>query len=374
MSTARSLELPAPVVAIDAIVAGLHLPWDGVYQRPQHLLSRISRTVPVLIVEEPRPDGPPSARWIRDGTVTVYQPERALFGSGSIAASTIAAVTARIGSAAALVWLYTPLMLPLADAFPAAPLVFDAMDELSQFAQADPRIAELEASVLKRAAAVFCGGPSLYRSRAGRAPNVKLYSSGVDVDFFERARHLQPHAALAGFAKPVLGYIGVIDERIDLQLVAAIADARPDATLVMIGPTTKIQLSDLPRRPNIVYLGKQAYADLPALLAGIDVALMPFALNDSTRNISPTKTLEYLAAGKPVVSTAVPDVVSEYSGIVAIAGDRPAFIAALATAAHQAHSVQVAADERTRAATWDAIAASMLGDLEAAGIRPRTTV
>ncbi len=368
--TARSLETVAALYDFDSIVVGLHLRWDGVYQRPQHLMSRLSAKVPVFIVEEPQAGTKKLPETIVDGAVTVWRPVRSESGTDAIEASTVAAVQRQFAHRRPLLWLYTPMMLALADAFPNAPLVFDAMDELAQFAQADPRLVGRERSLLKRAAMVFCGGPSLYRSRAGRASNVKLYASGVDAAFFEQARHMAPHRALAGLAKPIFGYIGVIDERIDLKLLAAIADARPDATLAMIGPTAKIDVGDLPRRPNIVYLGKQQYTDLPALLAGIDIALMPFALNESTQNISPTKTLEYLAAGKPVISTAVPDVISEYDDIVTIAPDTEAFIRALSAAPAVARERQAAADERTNAATWDAVAASMLDDLRTLGIRP----
>jgi len=248
--------------------------------------------------------------------------------------------------------------------------VYDKMDELAKFANADPRITPREDALLERAGVVFTGGRSLYRSVRDRTANAYCYPSGVDVEHFERARAAEPHPALAQYrGGPVFGYVGVIDERIDLELVAALADARPDATVAMVGPLAKIEPAALPRRANIAYLGKREYAELPAILAGFDVALMPFALNEHTANISPTKTLEYFAARLPVVSTAVADVVADHADVVHVARDRDDFVALVAHAQQPDETRALRAAAKTRAATWDAIAASMRRDLAAAGIR-----
>jgi glycosyltransferase involved in cell wall biosynthesis len=243
------------------------------------------------------------------------------------------------------------------------------MDELAKFAHADPRIAPRETELLKRADVVFTGGRSLFRSVAGRARNARCYPSGVDVAHFTRARSVVPHAELAPYRDgPVFGYVGVIDERVDLGLVDALATANPTATVAMIGPVVKIDPAALPRRANIAYLGKREYDELPSLLAGIDVALMPFALNEHTENISPTKTLEYFAAGRPVVSTAVADVVADHGDTVFVARGRDEFIALVERARHADPARARRAAERARAGTWDAIAAAMRDDLAAAGI------
>jgi len=217
---------------------------------------------------------------------------------------------------------------------------------------------------------VFSGGRSLYASVRHRTQNAYCYPSGVDVEHFERARTAEPHPALAPYrGGPVFGYVGVIDERIDLELVDALAGAYPDATVAMVGPLAKIEPSVLPRRANIAYLGQREYAELPAMLAGFDVALMPFALNEHTASISPTKTLEYLAAGLPVVSTAVADVVADHAEVVHVARSRDEFLALVERARRPDEMRAQRAAAKTRAATWDALAASMRRDLEAAGIR-----
>ncbi|MFN2461379.1 MAG: glycosyltransferase [Candidatus Velthaea sp.] len=359
--------------SVDAVLVGLHLRWDGVYQRPQHLISRIARRLPVLVIEEPLIDGTVGDEVLRDGDVTIVRPHRAAAGE-AIDERAVEYARHWATERRPLVWLYTPMMLALPDAFAGAPLIFDAMDELAKFAHADPRLGANETALLARADVVFCGGPSLYRSRAGRAKRVFLYASGVDVEFFERARTLPAHADLAALPQPVFGYVGVIDERVDLDLVAAIAEARPGATVAMIGPVAKIDPAGLPQRRNIAYLGKRAYADLPSLLAGMTVGLMPFAMNESTKNISPTKTLEYLAAGLPVVSTPVPDVVEGYGDIAYVARDAADFIAALARAEAGDPDRAARGDRRTHAATWDAITASMLRDIERAGIAVNATL
>ncbi len=363
-----------PYPSVEVVVVGLHLRWRGVWQRPNHLLSRIARDVPVIVLEEPLvedDDARDEDAIVRhEGGVTVVTPHRTAKPADALDERALATVRTLADGRRALVWLYTPMMLALADAFPGAPLVYDKMDELAKFANADPRIAPREEALLARADLVFSGGRSLFRSVEGRARNARCYASGVDVEHFERARGADVHPELAPYRHgPVFGYVGVIDERIDLDLVAALAEAYPDATVAMVGPRAKISASALPRRPNVAYLGKREYDELPALLAGFDVALMPFALNEHTENISPTKTLEYLAAGLPVVSTAVPDVVADHADVVHVARDRAHFVELVAHARREDEPRALLAARKTRAATWDAIAASMRRDLEETGIR-----
>lgn len=322
----------------------------------------------MIVLEEPLAAARDEDVVSRDGGVTVVTPHRSAAPGDALDARAIETVRALAGERSPLVWLYTPMMLALADAFAHAPLVFDKMDELASFAHADARIASRERALLARADVVLAGGRSLFRSVEHRTRNPRCYPSGVDVEHFERARESAPHPALAQLRGPVFGYVGVIDERIDLALIGALADAHPDATVAMVGPLAKIDESVLPRRANIAYLGKREYAELPALLAGFDVALMPFALNEHTENISPTKTLEYLAAGLPVVSTAVPDVVADHADVVHVARDRDAFVALAELARRPDAERALRARAKARAATWDAISAAMRRDLEAAGI------
>jgi glycosyltransferase involved in cell wall biosynthesis len=355
--------------SIDVVVVGLHLRWHGVWQRPNHLLSRVARHADVIVLEEPVAAERDDDTMERSDGLTVVTPRRTVPGSDALDERSLSTVRALAADRRALVWLYTPMMLALADAFPGAPLVFDKMDELAKFAHADPRIVPREAELLRRADVVFTGGRSLFRGVEGRTRNARCYPSGVDVAHFARALRVPPHPDLAPFrGGPVYAYAGVIDERVDLGLVDALAAAYPDATVAMIGPVAKIDESTLPRRANIAYLGKRDYDELPSLLAGVDVALMPFALNEHTRNISPTKTLEYFAAGRPVVSTAVADVVADHGDVVYVARDRAEFVALVRRARERDESRARRAADKANAATWDAIAAAMRADLEAAGI------
>jgi UDP-galactopyranose mutase len=231
-----------------------------------------------------------------------------------------------------LLWYYTPMAIAFSDHLEAAAVVYDCMDELSAFQGAPPALVENERRLMARAGVVFTGGLSLYEAKRSHHPNVHPFPSSVDVDFFRRAREaLAEPADQAAIPRPRIGHYAVLDERLDIGLLAAVADARPDWQLVMVGPVVKIDPADLPRRPNIHYLGGKDYRDLPAYLAGWDVAFMPFALNESTRYISPTKTPEYLAAGKPVVSTPIQDVVRSYGdrGLVRIAATPEEAVAAI---------------------------------------------
>jgi UDP-galactopyranose mutase len=228
-------------------------------------------------------------------------------------------------------WYYTPMMIGFSRDLPAACTVYDCMDELANFLMAPPQLKAREAELMRAADVVFTGGYSLYEAKRDHHPNIHPFPSSVDRDHFARAR-LKPALPvdLQAIAEPRLGFYGVVDERMDLALLAAIADARPEWSFIIIGPVVKIDPASLPRRPNLHFLGGRSYDVLPDYLAGWAVALMPFAINESTRFISPTKTPEYLAAGKPVVSTPITDVVRQYATLagVRIAGSAEEFVAA----------------------------------------------
>jgi UDP-galactopyranose mutase len=231
-----------------------------------------------------------------------------------------------------VLWYYTPMALGFSSGLAPAAVVYDCMDELSLFRGAPAALLERESRLLELADLVFTGGQSLYEAKRDRHPEVHAFPSSIEADHFGRARSPQPEPAdQADIPRPRLGYFGVIDERIDLDLLAAVADLRPDWQLVMVGPVVKIDPESLPRRANLHYLGMKPYAELPAYLAGWDAALMPFADNESTRFISPTKTPEYLAGGRPVISTPVRDVVRPYGemGLVEIAAEPAEFVAAV---------------------------------------------
>jgi glycosyltransferase involved in cell wall biosynthesis len=223
-----------------------------------------------------------------------------------------------------VVWLYSPMPLRLARGLSRSLLVYDVMDDLASFAKAPPELRELQAEALAEADLVLTGGRSLQAAIASQRPDAHVFPSGVDPDDYVHARRERP-----GRTRPVAGYVGVIDERLDLGLIAALAAELPEWEIRMVGPVIeKIDPKSVPQAPNIVYTGIQPYGVLPRHLRDFEVALMPFALNEATRSISPTKTLEYLAAGLPVVSTRVPDVLADYDGVVTFADDAAGFATA----------------------------------------------
>ena len=262
-------------------------------------------------------------------------------------------------------WYYTPMMLGFSRGLDATCTVYDCMDELANFKFAPPVLTLLERELMEVADVVFTGGYSLWEAKRERHANIHPFPSSVDRAHFAKARgDLAEPDDQDGLSRPRLGFYGVIDERMDLALLAALADARPHRSLVMVGPVVKIDAADLPRRKNLYYLGGKTYGELPAYLAGWDVALMPFANNESTRFISPTKTPEYLAAGRPVVSTPIVDVVRHYGDLpgVFIAGSATDFISAcdeaLALSA-KPNEWLPAVDEALSSLSWDETFARM---------------
>jgi UDP-galactopyranose mutase len=349
----------------DCIVAGSHLRYAGVWQRPQQLLSRFAERVPVLVVEEPFLGAHDGEHRELHAALEVLRPIRTSFDVERLDARTLSAVRVWVGERKPLVWLYSPMLLALADAFPDAPLVYDCMDELAAFAFAPPEMKARERDLLRRAGVIFTGGRSLYEARKDVGDKVKLYPSGVEFAHFAQAATISPHPLYAHLPHPVYGYFGVIDERLDLEVLNALADS--DAQTVMIGPVVKIDPAVLPRRPNVHFTGAVDYADLPAFLAGFDVAILPFARNAATANISPTKTPEYLAGGKPVVSTPIADVIADWGEVVTIADTPAAFATACESAAATADPERDARGAVLAAAAgWAAIVSRMWTDLVSA--------
>ncbi|HUQ04116.1 MAG TPA: glycosyltransferase [Kofleriaceae bacterium] len=256
-----------------------------------------------------------------------------------------------------VLWFYTPMAMAFArDLHPAA-VVYDCMDELSNFQGAPAGLLAYETQLMAAADVVFTGGQSLYRAKCDRHPNVHAFPSAVDVPHFAQARSIVDEAAdQASIPHPRVGFFGVIDERLDVELLGATARLRPDVHFVMVGPVVKIDPAILPQAPNVHWLGKRSYDELPAFIAGWEVAMMPFAKNDATRYISPTKTPEYLAAGRPVVSTSITDVVNPYQplGLVRIADTAEEFARAIDEAmAENAETRQLVADDFLAQISWD---------------------
>jgi UDP-galactopyranose mutase len=355
-----------------------HLRWDFVFQRPQHLLSRAAQTHHVIFFEEPvsLQAGAGLARMHVRATsegVTVATP---MLPEGLDEAAKDEVQRELLdemlrtlpgGPQVSIAWYYTPMALAFAAHLQPDITVYDCMDELSGFRGASPRLTLLERRLLRAADLVFAGGYSLYEAKRQLHPQAHLFPSGVDTAHFGRARSpdlMQDTgpADQAALPRPRLGWFGVIDERMDLALLDGVAEQRPHWSLVMIGPVVKIDPASLPRRPNIHWLGSKPHGELPAYLAGWDIGMMPFALNEATRFISPTKTPEYLAGGVPVVSTAVPDVVHDWGrdGLVSIAADVKGFITAAEAAMARPRAAWLPqADLRLDRQSWDSTWASM---------------
>jgi UDP-galactopyranose mutase len=327
----------------ETLICFSHLRWDFVFQRPQHLMTRFARTRRVFYFEEPcgydvgqtEPD-----LWMqtceRSGVIRVV-PRVPTGLSERELEDTIRRLLDRMlvteGVRRPVLWYYTPMMLGFSRHLAAGAVVYDCMDELANFKGAPPELMGLERELFAKADLVTTGGYSLYEAKRLQHANVHAFPSSVDREHLGQARTMtdgDEPADQASIEHPRLGFYGVIDERMDLELIDQIAAARPDWALVMVGPVVKIEEDDLPRRPNIHYLGGKKYAELPRYLAGWDVALMPFAVNEATKFISPTKTPEYLSGGVPVVSTPITDVVRSYGHLdaVAIATTAEEFVAA----------------------------------------------
>jgi UDP-galactopyranose mutase len=319
-----------------------HLRWDFVYQRPQHLMSRFAQERRVFFVEEPVFGDSPMRLDVsrRDGDVFVAVPHLPKDLTSEVALDVVQQgmidrLFADYGIVEPVLWYYTPMAIAWTRHLKPLSVVYDCMDELSGFKNAPRQLQEREAELFARADLVFTGGQSLYEAKRHQHSNIYAFPSSIDQMHFAQARSRTTDPRdQSGIPRPRLGFCGVIDERMDLELLDGIAAARPDWHLVMIGPVVKIDPQALPRRDNIHYLGAKSYQDLPEYLSGWDVALLPFARNESTRFISPTKTPEYLAAGRPVVSTSIRDVVRPYGelGVVHIADDTTEFVAAVEAA------------------------------------------
>ncbi len=359
------------------IIALCHLSWEWVWQRPQQFLSRLAQRHDVLFVETycaeltttrveilSVPDHPgvtrllmhlPAAHW-NEGAFIDGERRRALQEAlrGPLAGR----------FADPVLWFNDPMaVVAFAGHLNERAIVYDCMDELSQFHGAPPALLERERQLLRTADVVFCGGQKMRQKRLPLNSNCHFYGTGVDVKHFgaalQAATKVAPEIAALGDA-PVLGYFGVIDERLDYELLAKLADARPDWHIMMVGPTAKVDPATFPQRPNLHWIGGRPYATLPALTKGFSVCLMPFALNAATEYINPTKALEYMAAGRPVVSTALDEVRLNFGTVAHIAETHEEFIA------HCQREVAKPAQRRIDAGrelalhnTWDAIAEKM---------------
>ncbi len=349
-----------------------HLNWDFVYQRPQHLLSRMAASHRVFFIQEQACVAGEDPHWDFDTpapNVLVCKPCTNLASPGfsdeqlSVLKVLLKQLVREQKLENYVLWLYTPMALPLAQELEPEAVVYDCMDELSAFRFAPPQLLEREATLLRWADVVFTGGPSLYKAKKGRHDNLYCFPSSVDAAHFMQAASVHEAADQAHLPHPRLGFYGVIDERMDLALLDALAKAHPEWQIVMLGPVVKIDVNDLPERPNIHYIGQRSYEELPSYLAGWDVCLLPFARNESTRFISPTKTLEYMVAEKPIVSTPITDVAVPYGDIVYLGATPEEFIAACEQALSSSDEEKATRSEKMRSVlartSWSATVLEM---------------
>ena len=363
------------------IIAICHLNWDWVWQRPQQFLSRLAKTHPLLFVQTHCSDVPESMVKIRRAEglndiniLEMHLPAKHWHDETFIDLERRRVLKQVLQRSAfqrfqnAILWINDPMAVTaFAGHLGEKMIVYDCMDELTQFAMAPPGLVERERELTQLADLIFCGGRKMREKRLPLNANTHFYGTGVDCQHFGTAMQssLAVHPAIASLPKPVLGYFGVIDERIDYPLIAKLADANPKWSIAMIGPVAKVDPAMLPQRPNIHWLGGRPYDELPALTKGMDVCLMPFAINAATEFINPTKALEYMAAGKPVVATALCEVKSNFKSASHIAEGHEEFIAmcmseSTSPSKHRIRNgLHLAADN-----TWESIVSKMEGHMQ----------
>ena len=365
--------------SFDLVVVS-HLRWSFVWQRPQQLLSRLAQYHRILFIEEPvyAEDGDTNLSAVCEQvmpnvtTLTPVIPKSEandtplwLWPDQSHIIQQVRQALKQLEFGPRALWFYTPTPAFMVEAVQPEMTVYDVMDELSLFKFAPEFLLENERKLIGNAAVVFTGGASLYDGKKHLNPNTHLFASGVDSKHYASA--LDPSTTepdwMRDIPQPRAAYIGVIDERLDYDIIAAMAQARPDVQFLMCGPVVKVDPTHLPQAPNLHYPGQQSYADLPRILKGANVCLMPFARNEATKFISPTKTLEYMATGRPIVSTPIKDVERFYSDLVYLAETPDAFIAQMDAALNETPEVRAHKRKREEKIlaeqAWDAIADNM---------------
>ncbi len=373
-----------------ALLVFSHLRWHFVTQRPQHLLTLAAQSRYVFFWEEPcfhdaaDPESPGRERGSLEfleveqaPNVTVIRPhfnhgEDPIEGQRRL----LNCFLSDRGLERFDSWFYTPMARSFTEHLNPLVTIYDCMDELSAFLDAPPEIIEREKELFRVADVVFTGGQSIYEAKRSKHPNVHAFPSSIDVPHFAQARMVQSDPSdQANIPHPRVGFFGVLDERFDSALVSEVARLRPKVHFVLLGPIVKIDPAQLPTAANIHYLGSKSYAELPRYVAGWDAAILPFAMNNSTRFISPTKTPEYLAAGKRVVSTPIKDVVIGYGlpGLVEIAATASEFAKSLDRAISEAPDAEwtQSVERKLAQSSWDLTWAAMSAEIDA--VRNRKT-
>ncbi len=346
------------------IVVFSHLRWSFVWQRPQQFLSRFAEKHPVLFVEiaefdsdEVRPELTSPMPGVT--VLNIHLPPAMENGNGTtqVIQGAVRDAMAKLGIENPLLWFYNPMdaSWALGGVFNERGVVYDCMDELAQFRGAPPSLIQREAELIAAADVVFTGGYELWMKKSKQHPNTHFFGCAVEYEHFGQAQQEGPIPDdLAAIPGPRIGWFGVVDERVDYNLLREASSRRPDLQFVIVGPAVKVDPADFPQAPNLHWLGGRDYKELPAYCRGYDVCMMCFALNEATEFINPTKALEYLATGRPVISTAVKDVVRQYGDTVAIAHSTDEFLALIddALAGKQADMVAKGI-EKARGASWE---------------------
>ena len=344
------------------VVCFSHLRWNSVKQRPHHLMDRCARERRVFFWEEAEFGNVESPQFQieQHGDVYVVRPTLPYALNSTDFSEPLRALLRQLLQShkinRPIAWYYAPMAIGFTDQLAVSAVVYDCMDELSAFRGAPHQMVEREQRLLNMADVVFAGGRSLFESKRPLHRNIHLFPSSIDFEHFAAARLPQAEPSdQARICRPRAGFYGVIDERFDFHLIARTAQLLPDVQFVLLGPIFKVAEHELPRADNIHYLGQKSYAELPRYLAGWDVALIPFALNEATRFISPTKTPEYLAAGRPVVSTPIADVIASYGSVVQIAATPEEYARAIRSAIATSKNAEriEAADEAVAGQSWD---------------------
>ncbi|WP_310392692.1 glycosyltransferase family 1 protein [Hymenobacter sp.] len=374
--SAIAAEKPTPYTLPD-LVCFAHLHWDFVWQRPQHLLSRFAQQGRVFYVEdafyhaddlvEPHIEIKERPNGLK--VVVAHLPQRLRADEAAADQAQFELLSHYFQEQSITkyaFWYYTPMALGKSRRFRPVLTVYDCMDELANFKFAPPALKQREQELFEKADLVFTGGQTLYEAKREQHADAHAFPSSIDKAHFGQARGpLAEPADQAGIAHPRVGFFGVVDERLDIELLRELAHNHPEWQFVIIGPVVKIDPATLPCTPNVHYLGGKDYLELPAYLKGWDVATLLFADNESTKFISPTKTPEYLAAGNPVVSTPIRDVVRPYGdlNLVQIADNAADFGAAIATALTQRTDAdwRRRTDEYLATISWDQTWQAMVG-------------
>lgn len=373
-----------PTVALTyPVIVHCHLRWEGVWQRPQQFLSRLSKRHRILFIEGPilhETDDAPTYELIEAADypgVTVMRthfPAKRFQDGAWVDGERLRLLKDALRNELRgqfeqpVQWFYDPMAAPcFIGKLNERAIVYDCMDELSQFKFAPPELKAREQILLAAADVVFAGGRKIWLSKSRYNDNAHFYGCGVDVKHFAKARAEETAIPedIAKVKRPILGYFGVVDERLDYDLIGRLADANRDWSVVMVGPVVKVDPATLPKRENIHWLGRREYAQLPNCTKAFDICLMPFALNEATEYINPTKALEYMATGKPIISTAVPDVVSNFSEVVNVAISQECFVEMCQRAlANPDEETITRGLKMADSNQWEAIVAKLEGHIE----------